>query len=940
MAWFLYWQKVGGEDAWQCGLAETRQQLISKEQPRFVTVLDVSAAVDESFTKEQIDQLRYQGSLYFDFDGQDIGEVLDKVRTLLGKLVEQDVDPRSVEIYATGGRGFHIEVPQEIFIAKPPKQGTQRLPAIYKEMAYELYVDTLDLRVYSARKGRMWRTPNVRRENGKFKVPITPDELMNMTAADYELICSTPRIIPAPAPPTLSQKLAVLYARAASKVDAASKRRKDSKKDFELLAKFGGAFPPSLLKVMSGEIAGNAGFHKIALQVAISSNALGKTEAQMLAACEGLVANHVSDGARYNSPDKRRAELARLYTYTQGNPCYEYSRDAVRSLVPVGTLTPDLDGLTDEVTGAVTAEGTQGDDDGGFLGGVFITENGIFLRTEDGARKISTISFRDVCLLYEVVNGNAIGFETELLLNGQSRGRQLVKSEDFQSKQRFVQFCGRYMGAFNGVDNHLAAILEILRSTAMKNNNIVYITNREGLDLIRRPEKDASGERPLDFVWVSKHGVHTEAPVTYKLRGVTNEEGMFKSDLLDAPDFKATEETAEVLDALFSFNEPYVVANLLGWMVACFHRQVYHHAFKQFPLLQVFGQSGAGKSTTIKMLLRMHYYKQEMELPHADAVTPYAASSMIQSSASIPVIFDEFKPRQMKEKVDRYRQMFRAAYNASTLAKGGMNSSWKDVSVYGFSAPVGFIGEGLEAETAILERSVAVCLSKGGLMGRRGRERVLHANAATVSSLGREVLKATFGLDFDKFVEMVQENTVEAGKLAFKKDNDRGVFNLAVVTTGLKFLAQVVRQFFGGRFQPKFDELLAAAMDISKHVSVSVMPEAAKVLNILAHISRTEDALSEFGLRHGVDYVLISEDVLDLHMRQCYYKYAAWSRRKGQAPLYDNEDAFVYGLSSYGPLIDRAALNPISPLKNTGMEKIFRFSIPMLREEGVEPFKA
>jgi hypothetical protein len=36
-------------------------------------------------------------------------------------------------------------------------------------MAYELYVDTLDLRVYSTRKGRMWRAPNVKRRR-----PSTP----------------------------------------------------------------------------------------------------------------------------------------------------------------------------------------------------------------------------------------------------------------------------------------------------------------------------------------------------------------------------------------------------------------------------------------------------------------------------------------------------------------------------------------------------------------------------------------------------------------------------------------------------------------------------------------------------------------------------------------------------------------------------------------------
>ena len=78
----------------------------------------------------------------------------------------------------------------------------------------------------------------------------------------------------------------------------------------------------------------------------ITSHALGKNAEQMLAACEGLMLNHVSDGTRYNTPAKRRGELQRMFRYTEGNPCYEYRRDAVRSLLTKGTQAPDLDGLT------------------------------------------------------------------------------------------------------------------------------------------------------------------------------------------------------------------------------------------------------------------------------------------------------------------------------------------------------------------------------------------------------------------------------------------------------------------------------------------------------------------------------------------------------------------------------------------------------------------
>ena len=64
-----------------------------------------------------------------------------------------------------------------------------RLPRI----ALATYVDTLDLRVYSTKRGRMWRTPNYKRKNGLYKVQVTVDEFMDATPETYVTICSKPR---------------------------------------------------------------------------------------------------------------------------------------------------------------------------------------------------------------------------------------------------------------------------------------------------------------------------------------------------------------------------------------------------------------------------------------------------------------------------------------------------------------------------------------------------------------------------------------------------------------------------------------------------------------------------------------------------------------------------------------------------------------------------
>lgn len=126
----------------------------------------------------------------------------------------------------------------------------------------------------------------------------------------------------------------------------------------------------------------SAGFQQLAMQIAITSNAIMKTEAQMLEAAEGLIANHNSDGSRYNSPAKRRAELVRMHQYTNENVCYEYSSGAVKKLSEPGIPTPDLAGLPASA-GSIEGEGV---DDGGLSQGVFLTNTGVWVKTDDRGR--------------------------------------------------------------------------------------------------------------------------------------------------------------------------------------------------------------------------------------------------------------------------------------------------------------------------------------------------------------------------------------------------------------------------------------------------------------------------------------------------------------------------------------------------------------------------
>ena len=106
-----------------------------------------------------------------------------------------------------------------------------------------------------------------------------------------------------------------------------------------------------------------------------------------------------------------------------------------------------------------------------------------------------------------------------------------------------------------------------------------------------------------------------------------------------------SEEMRSQIEDLFNFNSPEVVINSVGWFIAAHYRSAYLRLFEQFPNLQVFGEAGAGKSQTVIMLSRLHWYRNGHGLATATSFTPFAIDNKVSTSHSAPAIFEEYKPR-------------------------------------------------------------------------------------------------------------------------------------------------------------------------------------------------------------------------------------------------------------------------------------------------------
>lgn len=182
---FIYWKIEKPKASWNLipDTAEAKKNAI-KQGAMFFTW----ASLSEPYKGNGDPEPCRWGDLPLDFDSHDIGDALSHLRVLCIHFQEfYGIDPYEITYYLSGGKGFHAIIPAKLVGAE---SGDPQLPLIYKRMVSrwkeDLQLTTLDISLYNMKKGKMFRLPNVRRSNGKYKVPLSFDEVMRADA--YELM--------------------------------------------------------------------------------------------------------------------------------------------------------------------------------------------------------------------------------------------------------------------------------------------------------------------------------------------------------------------------------------------------------------------------------------------------------------------------------------------------------------------------------------------------------------------------------------------------------------------------------------------------------------------------------------------------------------------------------------------------------------------------------
>lgn len=970
---FFFFQREGKESRWELEPSANRESVISTVRPVFSTILDLSTIPgDNDWSK-----VRYQGDFYADFDSeQDIELVCENFKHFLLKLADQlDFDLGQARFFATGSKGFHVQIDQRCFVPKVSATGTAWLAYVYRAMAESLIVDTLDLAVYTGKRGRQWRTPNVRRDNGCYKVELTLEDAMGMTPELYAEIIKEPRPLLTPTPPSLNSKFAVLFHNSKEKVTTQmrGKRKRVAAANVVLDPwKRAKKTPPTIAGLMDGTlVADGAGFQSLALQLAIYATSVEMPLAEFLDRCSGLVANHVSDSNRYGSVEKRRGELSRMWEYLGESSLYDFDVGPLRALTKRSHTMSDL-GIqetedkgdpapvtvtrVDEETGETVTTVTEEDMHRGIRKGFFMNADGMWKRNADTTDPICRATLRNVESFYDAEKDVFLGYEFDVVQKGVKTFRTMLAAEAFTSATAMKRFFVNHQIGFQGGDFEVMSLLDVMSDKA-KRGGRVYVYPREGFMLMQNPhvkQKEPVAVYLTQTTFVSS--LPEDDPSYFRLRyRPTQALSSYNIDIHDAPALDDSMKSA--LHDLFSFTREDVAADLLGWFVACHYRSVYLELFNQFPLLQIYGEAGSGKSQTVWMLAHMHWYLKDISVKSAASCTPFAVDSHASSSTSAPFILDEFKPRELKlqgkGKYEKLKDMFKASYiggdigERGTLNKGAENTL--AVIKNRATAPVVFMGEAIEMETAIIERCVTVNLTKQYQTKHRAEafDR-LHSDGTALSALGCQLVQMGFALNLEAMRDEVRaiQREIEANLPAIDDENmkraaPRMIFNRAVVIHALRILKHVLAEAYGKEFDASVDALLATRMGSMSTAEASVvaihaMSEVSKIMNRIALLSRDQGTTYE--MIPDKDYV-VGEGWMEMRVERAYDQYRRYCAAIHDTPLFDSVEAFIYALSSYSPCTDRLCAS--SELRGDGSnERIVRLSLKKLHKEGVQSFRS
>lgn len=875
------------------------------QKPAFLTVLavdkDPESLVEQG--EDPLDHVKYYGPMYFDLDGSDLEPVLHDARGVLQHLHKKfDIPKDLISCWLSGVKGVHITVPAQVFGVKTP---TKYLPYIYGEMANAFPQESLDRGVYSAGRGRMWRCEGIKRPGvGTFKVPVTFDELMDLSVEDYQRLVSAPR--PPAQQPVVGKTLVFPKAESAFKAakPIALKRVKAMKGSVTIPKETLRSLeetPGCVLKLITEGDSAESNWNQAAMQLAsyIAARYEREESDEYTDELVDPFVINVESSSRPSEKERRKHVQDQLNRAFSGRT--KFSPGALISVI--GRPCGDCVVCQGDKTDASLPGAAQSGHDHRFpLNPRYVSEtyrviradNGYFmLNGENSYRRLGNFTFDLKAQVVEVVSDDkgivSDGDELGLIVDISSTESRRVARDVFISTDAFFNRRTLYTAISGKASSALSlgdADVQILYAAIIEEAN-----GKSDMDTIKRSpqcgiimERTPHGLKPH---YVEACGSYTRHGIPSPYRYTADKDTAPTPTLLESPgplddgDMLLT----STLVHLSKINEPHWVAAMVGWFAACHYAEHLFMSYTQFPLLNISGNAGAGKTQTAFLMAHLNGmdYGRDAFI-NAEVATPHPLNEYLTSSTTVPRLVEEVNPSLLSPRMaTQVLGTFKAAWNRAAVQRGTLHKNEVRTKISRVSSPIVYTSEQTSTVPSLRNRSIEVKLSSKALENREHKLAFGFAkkNRASLHRLAKAMVADAMDRSPQEVAAEVETFDVHVPE----KIGERPHYSWKVVLFGLNRLIAVMKKYDVGAV-PEYEALKDSLIDYLSRAAGDMAREKAvsEVDKVLASLDCMADEIGDRAaeLRAG-DHYWRNGDDLYLVLQACLPRYARYARQMGEA---------------------------------------------------------
>lgn len=889
-AYYFYQQKVDG--VWKVlqdrGHPATEKAAISDGAVK-LSIL----ASDTAEPEKNKATAKHRGPWFADIDcAGDIPQAAQSTLKLIENLKSLDVDPETVEIYASGKKGFHVIVPAKIF---SPGRMQRYLPLIYRAMASKLYVVGMDLGVYNGGMGTSWRIANKKREDsGTYRVPITYEELQGMTDEKYLDLVAEPKNVTVEKFVAVALGMQKLYSQSVQQVEEQRKAADIIVSDVSL-DEIRDAEPQCIEMLAEGKFDTTKNFNQVAMQFSAYLTRVKPDPADQ----SRLKEMFIDAMATKEHPARvRRESVDGLINYMRYTPDFKFSCQGMRSVLK---YSPCKECPINEKAGTNI--------DTAALLGIEARMTGYYSNSGDNIRRISSFTIDPKAVLKEYSADGSKSIRTATivdLFDGKRKVPDVIWEEPaWKSKSNLISMIGGIGNlGFFGTDTDVQKLKNLVLEDEDNMTEIIRVY-AAGVHARRVGSKYMCSYVEPDFS-VNASGMKN----LYRLTGAVPSPAKLAQVPLPDPDNKDQMQRLENgLKALMNVNSPLVVAQLLGWISGCHLKVHIRHcasATSSFPLLSLYGGAGSGKNSTAELFtwLNGSTFGTEQAVFSTPESKPYPLVNLLSTSTTVPRIMDEVNTERMiRSKFNAAIEVMKCSWDSSAVPRGtiGNNAltgagqtSARLVEQY-ITAPIIYLSEQeVTANTALVQRSISIHLSKNTREGRDDHFSEALRYRPDFHLFARHMVQSALRTDVNAIPDLIDANE----KHIPKQITDRTRHSFLILLLGLDFFQHNYREL-GLNLDEDFQRLKTSLIDHLQTQTKEIVKEkywsnVDTVVDTLAIMCSFSGDPKRETLISGSDFLYSSdEDRVYIVPSTAMFSYKQVCSHQGDVPLISSVTNFL-----------------------------------------------